>query len=1019
MLGQTISHYRILSKLGEGGMGVVYVAEDTLLGRLVAIKTLNVEGGKQHYRQRFLREARAISALNHPNIAIVHEYGETPDGKPFMVMELIQGQTLGELLSKRTLTLARVLEIIEGVAQALAEAHRCGIIHRDIKPSNVIVNERNEVKVLDFGLAKHFNSDILSAEGDSDARALLATKTREGVVIGTPHYLSPEQALGVSVDNRSDIFSLGALLYECIAGRPAFPGTSFVEVCAKVVRDETPPPSQFNANVPPELDRLTLKALAKKADDRFQTIEELLSDLRQAQTGLRHDVVASGAPVSLSSPRLRRQQQQLSPSSLFDIFNRPRPLLAVFMVAMVLGVALWALLSLREEARAWASPEAARRYAEATAALRSGTYYKAKKLLEDAVKLDEGASLAHAGLAETLLELDDVARAKEEIAIAEKLAPNRALSAPERLYIAAVGDAVRLNFAGAIQKYQEIVRQTPAEDVLRKSHALIDLGRADERIGDMEKALESYLEARRYDPQSAASFLRLGTLYGLMNKDQDAAEAFAKAEALYETSDIYEGVTEVLYQRSAFLYRTGKGDEARSLLERALGIIRTTTHNTFQEIRALLLLSGIACAESRPDEAKGYASQALALAKAGGMENLTTLGLIELGGAFILKRQFDDAEKYLKQALEFAEKYKSSFNEARAHFELGRMYIQKEGLDEGLFHLERALEFYRRVGLAKEIIEILLLKGRGTLLKGNHEAAFRILEEASEFSKQLKAEPQLASSHTEIGYLLATLELYPSALRQYEESYRINRALDNSLRTAHSLMSRGDMLWRLGRYDEAETALSQSSVIAARVQGEYGLVLSARIELALARLKLSQRNFPEAITKSRRALDLAGARVKYAAIEARYTLGLALALSGASGQGIAECRQAVRAAMSAPFADRHLVGGALLALAEAQLAGGKYAAAYSDALRAQEQLAPPGYQESEYRAQVIAALAAQRVKGEEAAREHLSRADGLLLELQRKWGEADFYNYLTRADVRFYRDQIRDLSNLAAASRSR
>ncbi|MDQ2976117.1 MAG: serine/threonine protein kinase, partial [Acidobacteriota bacterium] len=154
MIGQTVSHYRILEKIGEGGMGVVYMAEDTHLGRHVAIKFLSA-ADDHNYRARFLREARAVSSLSHPNIAIIHDYGETPDGLPFIVMEYIKGGTLSELLHESGLTLSRALEIIEAVAEALGAAHARGIIHRDIKPSNILVDEQGQVKVLDFGLVKH------------------------------------------------------------------------------------------------------------------------------------------------------------------------------------------------------------------------------------------------------------------------------------------------------------------------------------------------------------------------------------------------------------------------------------------------------------------------------------------------------------------------------------------------------------------------------------------------------------------------------------------------------------------------------------------------------------------------------------------------------------------------------------------------------------------------------------------------------------------------------------------------
>src|SRR5256714_6511850 len=207
MIGKTISHYRILEKLGEGGMGIVYIAEDILLGRRVAIKTLGSRGqSDQHFRARFLREARAISTLSHQHIANIYDYGETEDGQPYIVMELVEGKMLVELMRAEKLTIPRAIEIVTQVAKALSEAHLHGIVHRDIKPSNIALTERGVVKVLDFGLAKHVVGS--SANGAESAGSTAQhTQTREGVIVGTPMYLSPEQALALDIDGRSDLFS--------------------------------------------------------------------------------------------------------------------------------------------------------------------------------------------------------------------------------------------------------------------------------------------------------------------------------------------------------------------------------------------------------------------------------------------------------------------------------------------------------------------------------------------------------------------------------------------------------------------------------------------------------------------------------------------------------------------------------------------------------------------------------------------------------------------------------------------
>ena len=282
MIGQTISHYRILSQLGHGGMGVVYVAEDTHLARRVAIKFSTASPENTQFRARFLQEARAASALNHPHIASIYDYGETPEGHPFIVMELVGGEDLFQVLRRGPMPVAESLRIVEQVAEALGEAHRQGIAHRDIKPSNIVLGERDEVKVLDFGLAKQMQE----APPSQDASTILTSATMEGTILGTPQYMSPEQAKDAPLGPASDLFSLGAVLYECLAAKPAFSGANSVEILAAVLHVDPAPPSQSNPQVTPEMDRIALKALAKQPEARYQSADQMAADLRAAGTAL-------------------------------------------------------------------------------------------------------------------------------------------------------------------------------------------------------------------------------------------------------------------------------------------------------------------------------------------------------------------------------------------------------------------------------------------------------------------------------------------------------------------------------------------------------------------------------------------------------------------------------------------------------------------------------------------------------------------------------------------------------------
>ncbi|HEY6119559.1 MAG TPA: protein kinase [Pyrinomonadaceae bacterium] len=336
MIGQTISHYRIKEKIGEGGMGVVYLAEDTHLARDVAIKFLAL-ANDSHYRSRFLREARAISTLSHPNIAIIHDYGETNDGQPFIVMEYIKGQTLSELLLQSALTITRAVEIIEAVTEALGAAHKRGIIHRDVKPSNVVVNELGQVKVLDFGLAKQM-FESAAHDVSPNANTLLGARTGSNVVVGTPMYLSPEQATGGNVDARSDLFALGTLLYECLTGKPAFAGGSLIEIGAQIIHFNPLPPSAINKRVTPELDRITLKALEKKPDQRYQSAGEMAGDLHAARLGLNDQSGHRTQRIHVSSGHSSALR------TLSDSLAQPRLSIGFFAIVMVcVALAGWAI----------------------------------------------------------------------------------------------------------------------------------------------------------------------------------------------------------------------------------------------------------------------------------------------------------------------------------------------------------------------------------------------------------------------------------------------------------------------------------------------------------------------------------------------------------------------------------------------------------------------------------------------------------------------------------------------------
>src|SRR5262249_21439292 len=282
--GTRIAHYQIIEPVGGGGMGTVYKAHDEKLDRIVALKVLPPDAvAHEDRRRRFLQEARAASALNHPHILTIYEIGEA-NSRPYIAMEYIQGETLREKIASRSLSIATALDIALQVAEGLGKAHENGIVHRDLKPENLMITSDGYAKILDFGLAKLIAREKPAV--DSEEKTVVQVKTRPGTILGTINYMSPEQILGRKVDHRSDVFSFGIVLYEMTAGLRPFSSENDVDTMHAILHEEPRAPHIVSSNLPRELHRIIIRALAKQPKDRYQSITELTSEIRTLKRNL-------------------------------------------------------------------------------------------------------------------------------------------------------------------------------------------------------------------------------------------------------------------------------------------------------------------------------------------------------------------------------------------------------------------------------------------------------------------------------------------------------------------------------------------------------------------------------------------------------------------------------------------------------------------------------------------------------------------------------------------------------------
>jgi tetratricopeptide (TPR) repeat protein len=549
-----------------------------------------------------------------------------------------------------------------------------------------------------------------------------------------------------------------------------------------------------------------------------------------------------------------------------------------------------------------------------------------------------------------------------------------------------------------VKSYEEIAKSTS-----NNPDIYVDLGNAYENSGNVDKALENYLKSiAATNGQYATGYLRAAIIYDRKQDLAKASEFLDKAEQLYSVETNNEGVNEVRRQRGILFRDQGKYDLAREQFERSLEAARTLG-NYAQQISALIELSFLLSSRGSIAESANFAEQAVKLAQEQHLENLAAGGLLELGNSFSSRGDYANAEKYYQQTIDLAQANKGRRREAQALLNLGGLYIAQLKTEPGLDMVQRALTFFQQNNYSRDVSRCLTQIARAKRRQGGYEAAIEALNQKLQIAQQGGGQVQIADCYTEIGAVLFDQEKYPESLERYDQARAIYQSVNNRIKFLYGETNRANILWRIGRADEAKKLIETVRVNAKQTEGEFAPVLAA-LTLISGQIALSERNFAEAGAQSSEALTLAGTKYLDTAIEATVTSATAKALSGRESEATTLCSEAVK--MSTEAGENNLLSHALLAQAEVALHNGDAQTALKLAIQAQDRFVQSSQLESQWRASLIAAEAAGRLGDTARREEYLAQAKSKLLGLQQAWGDEVFKAYLSRPDIQTYQRQL-------------
>jgi tetratricopeptide (TPR) repeat protein len=958
-----LGRYHLGRLIGSGGMGDVYVARDTTLRRDVAIKFVKTSATSDDaLTRRLMQEARAVAALDHPYICPVYDVGVDAAGRPYMVMQYVEGETLATRLARGEIPARDALVMCSQIADALAAAHRRGIVHRDLKPQNVILTSAGSPKLLDFGIAKFVSA--LDGIGSDDTTTSL---TRAHALVGTPAYMAPEQIAERPLDGRSDLFALGCILFECLTGRRAFAGRHTFELLDQIAHAHPPAPSSIRRGLDERHDALCRRLLAKDPADRFQSADELMGALRV----LLPDTSRAGTNDAASDGRSWRRQR---------FWSRRSTAIIAAVLTVIAGAAAWRWSKPGLPA---APPDAQRYYQRGTDALREGSFHSAATALEEAVRLFPNYPLAYARLAEARSEMDDGRGAAQDLVrVSERVQNTSRLPRDERLRLDAIRSLVVGNVDTAVTAYYELAQRRPND-----AGAWVDRGRAQEFAAQLTDARASYMRAVSLDPQYAAAYLRLGRVQSALGERDQSVAAYAEAERLYLAASNTEGQVEVLIWRGALFNKLGELKPAREHFERAVQMARTIG-NPFQIVRAQMHLSTVIVSDGQFAEAERLAAAAVDAALQAGLDTAAADGLVDLALNVQTSRPAE-ARVLLEKAIGLGRRHGAQRTVARAASQMASLQLDEGRPQEALATLKPALDFFSRHKYRSFEITALLIASRA------HQG-LDDLKQAHDLASTAMKEAEITKDDSSVGVALgnlaaqaAVLGSLPEALALRDRAEAIHRRQQSVVTLPFDLTNRAELLVMLGRPTAAATALDE---VEAGIQKNIDAYVRRRRRVLLLRALSAavSNNFQEAERIARSIPSEAGgtdsasvlgpAILDYALAKQRKRSGVVVAESPLVGTppGLARER--------------------LFWLAASAHARGNARDAFTVASRGVQLASRVGNDELQWRLAAIASVAARVLGQTEDSRVYRDRAVEARKRLDASWGAA-LREYDARPDL--------------------